>query len=104
TAPRTDPPPVPLEKNDTVPTAGTPLALVPDKKSSGAAGVNAQSPEALHIHEVELQVERGTQWLANMNGVNGPFVHGVLPDLNRALYSDDYIHQLEATVALARAA
>ncbi len=97
----TDPPP---EKIDTAPTTSASYALVPPGKSSGSDSGDPQSSDAMRLREAQSEVERGAQWLAGMSQVNGRFLHGVLPALNRALEGDDYIHQLEAALALARAA
>jgi hypothetical protein len=93
----------PADKTD--PTGKTPasLALVPDRKP-GSADLDETRPGDNPAQEVQSQIESGAQWLAHMNEDNGRFTHGILPALNRTLDGDDYLHQLEATIALARAA
>jgi len=101
--PARTPPSTPNEKNDAVTNTSGSLALVPKHKPDATAS-SASAHDAQAIQEVQSQIERGAQWLANMNQDSGRFVHGVLPALDQTLEGDDYLHQLEATVALARAA
>lgn len=93
----------PSDKTDPTKTPAS-LALVPDRKPGSADLDGARSGEISAQQELQSQIEGGAQWLAHMNEDNGRFIHGVLPALDRALDGDDYLHQLEATVALARAA
>jgi hypothetical protein len=103
-SPASSPPAPSPEKIDTVPSSKSAVALIPSKKSSSNVSLDPQSPDSERIKDVQSQVERGAQWLAAMNGADGRFAPGLIPALNRPLDADDYIRQLEAVAALARAA
>jgi hypothetical protein len=51
-----------------------------------------------------LSAERGADWLYRMNGVNGRFLYGFLPALKADMEGDNYLRQIGAACALARAA
>jgi hypothetical protein len=48
--------------------------------------------------------QRGADWLYRMNGVKGRFLYGYLPALRMEMEGDQYLHQIGAAFALARAA
>lgn len=50
-----------------------------------------------------LSAQRATEWLQKANKPDGRFVHGFLPALRRPTADDNYLHQVEAAWALARA-
>lgn len=50
-----------------------------------------------------LIAQRGVDWLQRVNRTDGRFIHGYLPALRTAMEGDQYLHQLEAALALARA-
>jgi hypothetical protein len=51
-----------------------------------------------------LSARRGADWLYRVNGVKGRFVPGYLPSLKAEMEGDSYPRQVEAALALARAA
>lgn len=54
--------------------------------------------------ELRQAAQRGAEWLARMNRVDGRFAYGQLPALAVALEGDNYLRQLSAALGLARAA
>lgn len=55
-------------------------------------------------HQFFLSAQRGAEWLTHMNGVNGRFRNGWVPSLDVPLEGDNYLRQVGAAFALARAA
>jgi hypothetical protein len=53
--------------------------------------------------QVVLATQRGASWLSRMNGVNGRFLHGWLPDVRAEMEGDHFLRQAGATYALALA-
>lgn len=51
-----------------------------------------------------LSARRGADWLYRVNGVKGRFLYGYLPDLKQEMDGDSLLAQVEAALALARAA
>jgi hypothetical protein len=54
--------------------------------------------------EICLAGQRGAEWLQRANRPDGRFVYGYLPALRAPMEGDHYLQQVEATLALARAA
>jgi hypothetical protein len=54
--------------------------------------------------ELHLAGQRGAEWLQRANRPDGRFVYGYLPALRAPMEGDHYLQQVEATLALARAA
>jgi hypothetical protein len=54
--------------------------------------------------QVLLSCRRGADWLWSMNRADGRFRYGFVPALGRELEGDDYLRQVGAAFALARAA
>src|SRR5437870_3821374 len=46
-----------------------------------------------------LSAQRGADWLARMNSVNGRFLYGWVPALQTELEGDHYLHQAGAAFA-----
>src|SRR5262249_38216144 len=54
--------------------------------------------------QVYLCAQRGGDWLCRVNGADGRFTYGYLPDLKATLDTDHYLHQVAAAGALAQIA
>jgi hypothetical protein len=98
-APQPAPPPV-------VQTGGT-AAPVVEHPAAAPAGTTAardlaKLPEGQK--QVLLSCRRGADFLVNMKRLDGRFRHGFVPALGRDLEGDDYLRQVGAAFALARAA
>jgi hypothetical protein len=93
------------DRIDTAPKGSTAFALVPPTNNLPVPELGDEhSPESERYHEAQSAVEGGAQWLAGMSQADGKFLYGIHPALNKQLDGDDYLRQLGATIALARAA
>ncbi len=54
--------------------------------------------------QMYLSAQRGGDWLRRVNGTDGRFLHGWLPDLKAPLEGDHYLRQVGAAFALSRVA
>lgn len=81
----------------------TPLAPPAPKATPGWTRLELTNLAPLQ-KQMYLTALRGADWLASMNGVNGRFLHGWVPDLRTPLEGDHYLRQAEAALALARTA
>lgn len=53
--------------------------------------------------QAHLSCQRGIDWLQRVNRPDGRFIFGYLPALRAPMAGDNYLHQIEAALALARA-
>ncbi|MGF1579548.1 MAG: hypothetical protein ACFCD0_09310 [Gemmataceae bacterium] len=77
--------------------------VTPKKQST-----DRKTHDLTKLHPVEREMYRsalaGSQWLLRFNRPSGQFLYGYVPSLRRPLEGDNYIHQVQAAFALARAA
>jgi hypothetical protein len=89
--------------------------LAPPSPTTGPAPTTPPTPTAApgprdfsHLTDGQKQVllccRRGADWLWSMNRPDGRFRYGYIPALGRELEGDDYLRQVGAAFALARAA
>jgi len=82
----------------------------PSSQDPSAAPTNARRPARDFRNlpglqkQMFLSLEQGSDWLRRANRADGRFVYGLLPDLKSALDGDNYLRQVGAAYALARAA
>lgn len=73
------------------------------KSPSPASPIRDLSRVSLLEKQAYLSAQRGVDWLQRLNRPDGRFIYGYLPALRTAMEGDQYLHQLEAALALARA-
>jgi hypothetical protein len=91
-----DRPPTTAPKAPTPPATARPPAAKPDPLDLAQYGPLQR--------QMVLSAQRGADWLYRMNGVKGRFLHGYVPALKQEMDGDNFLRQIEAACALARAA
>lgn len=83
-----------------------PAAVTPAVKVAPAAPAPERDLPKLSLfqRQVHLSAQRGADWLQRANRPDGLFVHGYVPALRAPMDGEDYLHQVGAAFALARAA
>jgi hypothetical protein len=78
---------------------------MPPQGSANAAGLNDHAVTPLQ-KQMFLSLQGGASWLSRAHQVDGHFLFGTsfVPALNTSLEGDDYLQQIAAAFALARAA